>query len=66
MERVKAQSELFGLPETIVPHSVLAFGYPDEAVAENEPQRPPHPDRPADFPTEKGAYEAGRVHWEAW
>lgn len=27
-ERVKAQQELFGLPEHIVPHSIVAFGYP--------------------------------------
>lgn len=32
MDRVKAQSELFQLPETIVPHSVIAFGYPAEAA----------------------------------
>lgn len=28
MDRVKAQAELFGLPETQVPHSLIAFGYP--------------------------------------
>ena len=28
--RVKAQAELFGLPETQVPHSIVAFGYPLE------------------------------------
>ena len=28
--RVQAQSELFHLPETQVPHSVIAFGYPKE------------------------------------
>lgn len=27
MERVKAQAKLFGLPESIVPHSIIAFGY---------------------------------------
>lgn len=31
MDRVRAQSELFGLPETQVPHSIIAFGYPREA-----------------------------------
>lgn len=37
MERVKAQAELFELPEHIVPHSVLAFGYPaQEAGAARE------------------------------
>lgn len=30
MERVQRQAQLFALPEHIVPHSVIAFGYPDE------------------------------------
>lgn len=30
MNRVKAQAELFGLPESQIPHSILAFGYPKE------------------------------------
>ena len=30
MSRVKAQAELFGLPETQIPHSIVAFGYPKE------------------------------------
>ncbi|MBQ1533747.1 MAG: nitroreductase family protein [Erysipelotrichaceae bacterium] len=30
MDRVKKQQELFGLPEQIVPHSIIAFGYPAE------------------------------------
>lgn len=30
MDRVKAQADLFGLPETQVPHSIIAFGYPKE------------------------------------
>lgn len=28
MDRVREQSRLFKLPETIVPHSIIAFGYP--------------------------------------
>ena len=32
MNRVKAQVELFHLPETIVPHSVIAFGHPGGAA----------------------------------
>lgn len=28
MDRVKKQAELFSLPETQVPHSIIAFGYP--------------------------------------
>jgi nitroreductase len=34
MDRVKKQQELFGLPDSIVPHSILAFGYPQEASTE--------------------------------
>lgn len=30
MERVEKQRAVFGLPEEIVPHSILAFGYPAE------------------------------------
>lgn len=30
MGRVQAQAELFDLPQTQVPHSILAFGYPQE------------------------------------
>lgn len=30
MNRVQAQAELFGLPETQIPHSIIAFGYPAE------------------------------------
>lgn len=37
MERVWAQAELFGLPETQVPHSIIAFGYP-EAPSTKEKQ----------------------------
>lgn len=31
MDRVRAQSALFDLPQTQVPHSIIAFGYPLEA-----------------------------------
>lgn len=30
MERVKRQQELFQLPDEVIPHSILAFGYPLE------------------------------------
>ncbi len=30
MDRVKKQSSIFSLPEHIVPHSIIALGYPDE------------------------------------
>ena len=29
MDRVEAQQKLFALPETIVPHSIIALGYPE-------------------------------------
>ena len=35
-ERVEGQSELFGLPESIVPHSIIALGYPDEVREERK------------------------------
>ncbi len=28
--KVKGQAELFNLPENIIPHSIIAFGYPEE------------------------------------
>ena len=37
MERVEALTTLFGLPETQVPHSVIAFGYPAEQPAVSHP-----------------------------
>lgn len=33
MDRVEKQRTLFGLPEEIIPHSILAFGYPAKADA---------------------------------
>lgn len=36
MERVQAQKELFNLPEDQVPHSILAFGYPQEEKTKAE------------------------------
>lgn len=36
MDRVKAQAALFGLPETQVPHSIIAFGYPKEDGAKEK------------------------------
>ena len=52
-ERVANQTALFGLPEHIVPHSVIAFGYPADDVPPG-----PRPDRPE--------WEEDRVHWEKW
>ena len=30
MDRVEAQKKLFNLPETQIPHSLIAFGYPED------------------------------------
>jgi nitroreductase len=38
MDRVEKQAKLFDLPEYIVPHSLIAFGYPDEAPASRAPE----------------------------
>ncbi len=51
MDRVQAQSELFGLPDTVVPHSIIAFGYPAEEGAFTDRTHPDEPDR---------------VHMEKW
>ena len=50
MERVRAQSALFGLPETIMPHSILALGYPAPGAA----------------PGKEKVLPTGRVHYEHW
>lgn len=49
-ERVERLRELFSLPDTAVPHSILALGYPD----------------PEAHPSPRPAYEADRVHFEKW
>ena len=56
-DRVARQAALFGLPEFIVPHSILALGYPESS----EPvPLPALPDSAA------GKWEADCVHWELW
>ncbi|MGN1024926.1 MAG: nitroreductase family protein [Faecousia sp.] len=57
MDRVKKQAELFCLPEHIVPHSILAFGYPAEEMA--------NPEGSGSEPGE-AKWEAERVHLEKW
>ncbi len=56
MDRVENQAKLFALPETIRPHSVIAFGHPD-------PDAPERPKPPHIF---TGRYEEDRVHFERW
>ena len=76
MERVNRQRELFGLPETVIPHSIIAFGYPD-AEGENSPrsmpqgmERPegaaPNMPPPPREPMKKGEYEESRIHLDRW
>jgi len=50
-EKVNAQAKLFDLPPAIVPHSIIAFGYPDEQAAA-QPVKP--------------NWEEDRVHFEKW
>ena len=38
MDRVAAQAELFNLPETQIPHSLIAFGYPAEDPVVKAPE----------------------------
>lgn len=49
-EKVMAQVANFNLPDNIVPHSILAFGYPTEGEA---------------FP-ERDLYDESRVHYDQW
>lgn len=50
MDRVDAQKKLFALPETIVPHSIIALGYPEADITAPRESR----------------YEATRVHFNQW
>ena len=50
MDRVRRQRELFGLPGTVIPHSVIALGYPVEDITAPRVSR----------------YEEDRVHFNKW
>lgn len=50
MERVEKQAKLFGLPETVVPHSVIALGYSND-TGDVSP---------------KNTYDESCIHREAW
>lgn len=50
-ERVNNQAKLFNLPDSIVPHSILVFGYPDDSASAKK---------------EKKIWEEGRVHYNGW
>ena len=49
-ERVAHQRELFRLPDTVIPHSLIALGYPTGDLTSPRDSR----------------YEEDRVHWEKW
>lgn len=49
-ERVQKQSALFSLPEHIVPHSIIALGYPQEDITKQRASR----------------YDASFVHFNSW
>jgi len=50
IDRVENQRELFRLPETVIPHSIIALGYPAEDITAKRESR----------------YEESRVHWNQW
>ena len=50
MDRVEAQQKLFALSETIVPHSIIALGYPEADLTAPRESR----------------YEDDRVHFNQW
>lgn len=50
MDRVQRQKELWGLPDTVIPHSVIALGYPAEDITTPR----------------KSRYEEDRVHFNKW
>lgn len=50
MDRVQRQQTLFNLPESIIPHSILALGYPEQDITAKREDR----------------YEEDRVHWNQW
>lgn len=52
MERVRNQQQLFALPEEIIPHTIIALGYPDdEAIRKG---------------SYKKLFEPQQVHYERW
>lgn len=50
MDRVQRQRELWGLPDTVSPHSIIALGYPTEGITTPRESR----------------YEENRVHFNKW
>lgn len=50
MDRVRAQAELFALPEHVTPHSIIALGWPAQP----------------DDGTPRDGYDESCVHWGKW
>ncbi len=59
MDRVERQRALLGLPEHMIPHSILAFGYPAA-------EQPARPGKPGEKQLSPGAFEPERVHYDKW
>ena len=57
MDRVERQKEVLGLPDTVVPHSIIAFGYPDTEAAKNTAMTQK---------SEKSIFEPNRIHMDRW
>lgn len=52
-ENIRPQAELFQLPETALPHSIVAFGYPKESENFGTPRQKPE-------------WDESQVHFERW
>ena len=51
MDRVEAQKKLFNLPDNQIPHSIIAFGYPED---------------PNDLKEERNDYDMSAIHYNKW
>ena len=57
MDRVERQKKLFDLPDTVIPHSVIALGWPAVGGDVNPM---------ANAGQKKGYYEPDRIHTDHW
>lgn len=53
-EKVAAQRDLFGLPETVIPHMIIAFGYPED------------PSLLESGRTDRVIFQEDRIHFDKW
>ncbi|MDR1060229.1 MAG: nitroreductase family protein [Clostridiales bacterium] len=61
MDRVEALGKLFALPESVIPHSIIAFGYPAQAQTAETDQTAETVQT-----AETDHWEASRLHFETW